>query len=237
MLFQITQKSRLHFKPPEFKCDKCISPQIEYPLPSKPHFMVICGSAGSGKTSFMINMLTSRSAYKKVYENVHVVMPRHSVSSLKQNVFKSHDKMHDELDIGTLACIYDKVKEAAEEGDNSLIIMDDVTVHLKDLEVQKMLRDLILNRRHYRLSIWILSQTYNSLPLAIRKTISHLVMFKPRNKKEYQNIFEELLFIDRDIGDKLQGFIYDKPYSFMFSDIDTGEIFKNFDLVKINYGS
>ncbi len=39
-------------------------------------------------------------------------------------------------------------------------------------------------RCHYRLSIIYLVQSYNAMPLAIRKTISHLEYYKPRNKKE-----------------------------------------------------
>jgi hypothetical protein len=37
---------------------------------------------------------------------------------------------------------------------------------------------------HYRLSIMILVQSYNAMPLGVRKTLSHFLMYKPRNKKE-----------------------------------------------------
>ena len=111
----------------------------------------------------LFNLGLAGSAFKKVYESVHVIMPRHSVASLKNNVFKNHDKMHDELDFQTLSGISNKIKEAAEEEENSLLILDDVTVALKDKFVQRLLRDLILNRRHYRLSIWLLVQTYNAI--------------------------------------------------------------------------
>ena len=166
-MFKIEKRSKLEFKPPVFLCDKCISDKIEAPLPSKPHFMTIVGSAGSGKTSFMVSLLTNKSAYKKTYESVHVVMPKHSVAGLKNNVFKGHDKMYDELDFGTLMKISERVKEDAEEEVNSLVVLDDVTVALKDCQVQRLLRDLILNRRHYRLSIWLLVQTYNTIPVDV----------------------------------------------------------------------
>ena len=153
-MFEIDKRSKLKSVPPVFKCDKCISDQIEPPLPSRPHFMTIVGSAESGKTSFMINLLKNKAAYRRVYESVHVVMPPHSVASLRNNIFKDHDKMHDDLDYETLQGIAEKVKEDAEEEVNSLLIIDDVTVSIKDAMVQRLLRDLILNRRHYRLSIY-----------------------------------------------------------------------------------
>ena len=233
-MFRIEQKSKLEFKPPVFKCDKCISDQIEPPLPSKPHFLCIVGSAGSGKTSFMVNLLTNKAAYKKVYESVHVIMPKYSVASLKNNVFKNHDKMHDELDFQTLSGISEKIKEDAEDENNSLLILDDVTVALKDKLVQRLLRDLILNRRHYRLSIWLLVQTYNAIPLPVRKTVSHLVMFKPRNRKETDNVFGELVFLDREVAEKLHGFVFDAPYRFLMADVDGGLLYKNFDRIIIN---
>ena len=185
----------------------------------------------------MINLLRNKNAYRRVYESVHVIMPSHSVASLKDNLFANHEKMHDELDFPTLQGISEKIKEDAEEENNSLLILDDVAVALKDNDVQKLLRDLILNRRHYRLSIWLLVQTYNAIPLTVRKTISHLVMFKPRNKKETANIFEELIFLDRDSADKLLRFIFDKPYSFLLADVDAGKLHKSFDLININDGS
>ena len=67
---------------------------------------------------------------------------------------------------------------------NNLLIMDDVTASLKSLDVQMLLKKLIYNRRHYRFSIICLVQSNNAMPLAIRKTISHLACYKPRNKKE-----------------------------------------------------
>ena len=80
--------------------------------------------------------------------------------------------------------IYEQVVKDSEEKTSSLLIMDDVTASLKKLEIQMLLKKIIFNRRHYRLSIICLVQSYNAMPLAVRKTISHLACYKPRNKKE-----------------------------------------------------
>jgi len=82
--------------------------------------------------------------------------------------------MHDELNFVTLDHIYEQVTEDGEEKLNILLIMDDVTASLKNLDVQILLKKLIYNRRHYRLSIICLVQSYNAMHLPIRKTISHL---------------------------------------------------------------
>ena len=235
-MFSVEKTSKLKFKPPGFSCDSCIHTQIEDPLPKTPFFMAIIGSAGSGKTSMMVNLLTSPQAFKKVYHSVHVIMPSHSVASLKKNIFARHDKMYDELDWETLDKISEAIREDGAEKNNSLLVLDDVTASLKDRDIQHMLKDLIYNRRHYRLSIMILVQSYNAMPLPIRKTLSHFVGFKPRNKKEYSAIFDELIFLDRDVADKLQRFVFDEPYTFMFVCVDTNKIHKNFDSVHIKDG-
>ena len=42
---------------------------------------------------------------------------------------------------------------------------------------------MIFDRRHYRLSITIVVQSYNAMPLSIRKTRSHFTSKKPEIKK------------------------------------------------------
>ncbi len=96
--------------------------------------------------------------------------------------------MHDELNFATLDRIYEQVMRNGEEKMSSLLIMDDVTASLKNLDVQMLLKKLFYNRRHYRLSIICLVQSYNAMPLPIRKTISHLACYTPRNKKEMSAI-------------------------------------------------
>ena len=90
-----------------------------------------------------------------------------------------------------------------EEKLSNFLIMDDVTASLKNRDVQMLLIQLINNRRHYRLSIICLVQSYNVMPLAIRKTIVHLVCYNPRNKKEMAAIWEELIFLDKETGEAL----------------------------------
>jgi hypothetical protein len=131
-------------QPPEFSCDRAIHKQIVPPLPCTPFFLTITGSAGSGKTSMLNNLLTSPHAYKKAFHAVHCIIPEHSVTSLKKNIFAKHPRMHDELNFATLDRIYEQVMlRDGEEKMSSLLIMDDVTASLKNLDVH-----ILLNRRH-----------------------------------------------------------------------------------------
>jgi hypothetical protein len=138
--------------------------------------------------------------------------------------------MHDGLKFETFDRIYEQVMHDAEEKTSSLMIMDDPTASLNNIDVQMLLKKIVFNRRHYRQNIICLVQSYNAMPMAIRKTISHLACYKPRNKKEITAIWEEPMLIDTEA---LQRFVFDWPYSFLFACADTSEFLKIFDRIFI----
>jgi hypothetical protein len=115
MRFNIEERSEFKVNPPAFLCDKKIHDQVVEPLPNRPFFMAIIRSAGTGKTSMLINLVSSKQAYRKAFHHVHVVMPSNSVASLKRHIFKNHNNMHDDLDWATHDGIREAVKLAAEK--------------------------------------------------------------------------------------------------------------------------
>ncbi len=86
-MFSIDKRSSSSLNPPEFSCDQPIHKQIVPPLSCTPFFLTITGSAGSGKNSMLVNLLTSHQAYKKAFNVVHCIIPAHSVASLKKTLF------------------------------------------------------------------------------------------------------------------------------------------------------
>jgi hypothetical protein len=46
-------------------------------------------------------------------------------------------------------------------------------------------------------------------------------------------IWEELIFLDKETGEALQRFVFDKPYSFLFACADTNMLYKKFDHILI----
>jgi hypothetical protein len=89
---------------------------------------------------------------------------------MSDDIFGSlpEDQLFDDLNIDNLSVDLD-------EGNNCLII-DDCTASLKDNEIQKQFKQLVYNRRHNHLSIFLLVQSYNSIPLNIRKTINNILI-------------------------------------------------------------
>jgi hypothetical protein len=87
----------------------------------------------------MVNLLTGYQAYKKAFHTVHIFLLSHSVASLKKNMFNNHPRMHDKLTWSMVDGILESVKENAEEKYNSLLILDDVTVGMKDKGLQRQI--------------------------------------------------------------------------------------------------
>ena len=223
---------------PKFNCDSQLG-DIPAPLPNTAFAMGIFGSAGSGKTSFLMSLLTARRpnrVYKGAFEDVYFIIPPHSRASLASTIFEDHpeDKIFDELNVKSLDEIMIRCKETAEDGFNSLIVIDDCTADLKNKDVEKQLRKIIFNRRHYHISLFVLAQTYNSVPLALRKTLSHFVCFKPPNKKEIESIFTELVFQPKHIADAIVRYVYDEPRAFLYGCATDGKLYKRFNLLEIN---
>ncbi len=108
-----------------------------------------------------------------------------------------------------------------------------MTVFLKQKSVEEKLREMIFNRRHNYTSIIVLVQSYIAMPLDLRKTLSHFFMFKPRNKKEAEAIWEELMFVPRNVGEELLRFAFREPYDFLMGDCTTGEMYRNFNRILI----
>ena len=94
---------------------------------------------------------------------------------------------------------------------------------------------LIFNRRHMRLSILMLVHSYNAIPLPIRKTVSHFAMLKPRNKREYSAIFDELIFLPEPlVAEHLIRLVFRERHDFLICDVEKSEFFKNLDRIRLN---
>ena len=226
-------------KAPAFKCDNPIGKDIKPPVPDKAFFWALIGSAGSGKTSLMIHLLTSDDCYKKKFDHVHLIAPKSSMASLseKDNIWSGHppDKIHNELNWSIL----DKIEHLAKERihkkprENTLLVIDDMAAHLKEKATEQKLRDIVFNRRHIGTSIMILVQSYNAMPLSLRKTLSHFSVFKPRNKKETEAIFEEVIFLSKHAAEDVHRFVFREDHDFLFGVCTTGQLHRNFNELKI----
>ena len=156
-----------------------------------------------------------------MFENVVVCSP--SIKSLKNNVFNTIDesKLFEEFNMEFINFVKELTDIESDEGNNTLIICDDVGAQLRrDAQVEKAFMSLAFNRRHRRLSIITSVQSYKNLPVPLRTSASHLVLFRPVNQKELISVWEEVLGpIERANLNKFIDWVFDKNHNFLFVDM------------------
>jgi ABC-type dipeptide/oligopeptide/nickel transport system ATPase component len=211
--------------------DKILDKSIPTPLPNYSGFcMVIAGSSGSGKTTFLYSIMTKnkkngvRQSYKKVFNNIYVISPTIGNGSMKNDPFDklAEDKKHKALTADLLNELEEKLEDNKKNDKHSLIIFDDVGSQLrKSAQVEKKLVQLVQNRRHLYCSMIFLVQRFRDIPTGVRNNLSHLITFKPKNRMEREAIVRELFTFDAKTSEKLMDYVFENKdqYSFLFVDM------------------
>jgi GTPase SAR1 family protein len=227
---------------PHFLCDAdCVGKHLkEHPLTELLNvygFLCVIGRPGSGKTSMTISLMTQSKPkiYKKTHHHMIILMPANSIGSLKKNPFSvlPSENIYHELTDKSIHEIYNKIDGYSEKDEKTLLFIDDMTADLKRSKfIQETLKKLIYNRRHLKCNLIITAQSFTNIPLDIRKNIQNLILFKP-SKKEMELVFDELFETKKDIFLDIMRMAFDEKHNFLFLNIPTQRLFKNFDEIVI----
>jgi Cdc6-like AAA superfamily ATPase len=240
-------KNNLEIQNSENNLDKPLCSDLPFPLPNYSGFMMmIAGSSGSGKTTCLYSMMLKkkykgkRQSYRKVFDNVYVVSPTIGKSSMKKDPFSKlpEDQKYELLSLQTLNELEEIFEDNKEEDKNSCLILDDVGSQLKKNGVYQKLTQIIQNRRHNKLSIFILVQKFKDVPTGIRNNLSHFITFLPKNNIEKEAIFTELFPFNKKYANDLISYVYNGKHDFLFVDMSLKnsnkfEYFKNFNPLNI----
>ena len=66
----------------------------------------------------------------------------------------------------------------------------------------------------------------------LRKQITYITIFKPKNVAEFESIAHELLNLNKDDGLKLYNYVFDENYNHLDLDTVQNLTFKNFNLLQ-----
>lgn len=187
---------------------------------------LLIGKMGSGKTNLLYSFFKSKKLMNKVYDRIILFQPASSRASMKDKLFDQlpDQQKFDELNLENL----ERAEELCDPDGNNCIIFDDQGAYLKDKEVRKKLKELIFNRRHRHISMFFLTQTYYSVDKEIRRLFSNIIVFKT-SKTELANIFEEVVEKSADIVPHISKLVFDEPYNFLFINVNSGRLFRNWD--------
>ena len=106
---------------------------------------------------------------------------------MKHNLFDQldEDKKFDELTFDNLHYVAEIIKEEVEQEPkiNNIIKFDDMGAYLRNNDTKRLLKELVMNIRHYHKSIYFLCHKCISLEPDIRKLFSNIFLFKVSKKR------------------------------------------------------
>jgi hypothetical protein len=169
-------------------------------------------------------------------------MPNNSRKSIANNPFEElpEDQSFDEFNNEVI----NKVKSVREEFDeldkkkkrprNQLLILDDITATLKNIDIQKSLIELATNRRHYKLSIILLVQFIRSIPRPVRFQLTTVIFFKPCNNLDSNIIEEEFIMLNKQDYKDLIKFVWVNAHDYLLINKNDETFYKNLNKIKFN---
>jgi len=121
-----------------------------------------------------------------------------------------------------------RLEQDAADKVNSCIIFDDVTAELKNKATLQLFKQLAFNRRHLRLSMYFLVQTWFSVPKELRRLWSNIFVFKV-SKNEMGNIWSEIIEHADEYMAPVMKMVYNEPFKFLFINTDSQRLFNGWD--------
>jgi GTPase SAR1 family protein len=224
-------------------CDQPLTTkhEIRAPFQNCNFFYTIVGAPGSGKTTFMFSLLTTKSkkdrVYYRVFKDILYCCPKNSRSSVKNNPLEDLESVYDELGENIKNQIIDNKKaydDKPEKNYQQLLIIDDCSTDLKKLQNIELLSELSKNRRHLNLSIVLLVQYLRDIPRSIRSQPSGVIIFKPANGLDYDIMRKEYINMPSVQFMELMGFIFNEKHDQLFIDRNNNDMFKNLQRIIIN---
>lgn len=199
--------------------------------------IAVVGRKGSGKTSLIVNLLSS-SFFRKKYDNIILISPSHRDEKLKPLIeeLTADGKFYDRLTNDNLIEIMNNINEYNDEFKEkhkgkipkNLLLIDDSLADLPlSSQKQSAFNKLMTNHRHAHTSIILSTQKFKSLNTIARNNLDGLIAFRTSNQGEIDSMCDEF-----GIDEELYLNATEEPHSFLFTHFfnnNKKSYFLNFD--------
>lgn len=206
--------------------------KVPDPLQKNCFFYMIVGVPGSGKSNLVYSLISRKNfAYYKQFE--YVVIFSASLHTLDKKLGLPSEQLIAGFDENKLA---EQLKVVNDGNHRALFIFDDVIASIK--RGMKSFQKLIWNRRHQGkgISIMLVSQRLNAIPLEIRSAATALFSFATKNQHELEILRKEFFGLpDADFKEILKN-VFKEKYDFLYLNLqaeDDKMVHRNFNQLEI----
>ena len=156
-------------------------------LPEHPFRMYVVGASGSGKSNFILNLLTRENMYLDYFDSIIIISPtaahldpNYRVLNLPEtNFFPPEERVLERV----MEIQEKQVEEGGKaESSKTLIVLDDIISYKQFCNSSILLKFAVMSR-HWNISMIILSQAYHRIAKSIRLQMSCIIYFKGSNKE------------------------------------------------------
>jgi hypothetical protein len=223
----------LEILPPKKSNKKIEFPQIPSPLQQPPFTLEIIAPTKSGKSVIILNILKNvLLGYSDgVFDEIYYISPTLELDETLKIINEDETiiKITDDEELENLDDILKDIMKSQKEKNEDdrkhvLIVLDDMIDYLKK---SKVLGNLTTKNRHLRVSIILVSQVFNSIPVKARKNGTSYIFSNIYNQKDLNDINEEIGSNFPDFMDYYKEATKEK-YNFLFVDVRSMSLWHNF---------
>lgn len=124
-------------------------------------------------------------------------------------------------------------KEEEPELEYSCLFIDDYADIFKQNEFNDILSKILIKTRHLCLAVIITLQELKYFPLKLRKQVTNISLFKPKNYQDWEAIAKEYFNLNKEDSLTLYNYVFNEPYNHLDVQTNMGsnKYFKNWNLL------
>jgi hypothetical protein len=111
----------------------------------------------------------------------------------------------------------------------SCVIIDDMADSLKDMDILRQLNKMLIKARHLCCSFIFTLQSYYYYPKILRKQLTNVTIFKPKNTEEFMTLSKELMNMKQDDALTVFDYVFDEPYTHLDINTVNNTYYKNWN--------
>lgn len=208
-------------------------------LPLGSRIFALIGPKGSGKSSIVLSLLTSKkSPFRGYFNNILLVSPTakydDKMKPLQEEV-ELEGHYWENLTETTAEEITDCLHEmndsyTGKKKIQNLIILDDVTHSFPTGRKPSQISSLFTNSRHLKTSIWVITHKYTSMPTIFRNQVDCLFIFRTNSKQEIESLKRDINCNEDLLEENLKK-ATEEDHSFLFVNLVGGKckMYNRFD--------